>query len=118
MRILHVLDRSLPIVAGYTTRTAAIVGQEAALGLDPVALTGVRQGASAGGLIDGVRHLRTASPALATRCAGAPLLGVAAEMTALGRRIVEAHREAPVDLVHAHSPVLCGLPALAAVRVV
>jgi PEP-CTERM/exosortase A-associated glycosyltransferase len=113
MRILHVLDRSLPIVAGYTTRTAAIVGQEAALGLEPVALTGARQGASAGGVIEGVPHLRTLAPALAAR---APMIGLAAEMFALGRRIVAVHREAPVDLVHAHSPILCGLPALAAAR--
>jgi PEP-CTERM/exosortase A-associated glycosyltransferase len=116
MRVLHVLDRSLPVVAGYTARAAAIVEQQAALGLEPAALTGVRQGTSPAGLVHGVPYLRTPSPALATRLAGAPLLGEAAEMAALGRRILQVHREAPVDLVHAHSPILCGLPALAAAR--
>ena len=42
MRILHVLDRSLPTIAGYTTRSAALLEQQVALGLVPRALTGVR----------------------------------------------------------------------------
>src|SRR4051794_32354190 len=111
MRVLHVLDRSLPVVAGYTARAAAILEHEAALGIEPVALTGVRQGTDPAARIGGVAHHRTPSPAAVARLRGAPVLGEAMEMGALARRIVEVHREAPVELIHAHSPILCGLPA-------
>ncbi len=114
MRVLHVLDRSLPLVAGYTTRAAEILEHQAALGLDPVALTGVRQGGGdASESIHGVPHHRTPAPGWPL---GTPVLGEAAEMAALGRRILALHREAPVALIHAHSPILCGLPAHAAAR--
>ncbi len=117
MRILHVLDRSLPLVAGYTARAAAILEQEAALGLDAIALTSVRQeGAPASGRIHDVMHHRTRSPAARARLHGAPVLSEAVEMAALGRRILSLDREAPVDLVHAHSPILCGIPAHLAAR--
>ncbi len=109
MRVLHVLDRSLPLVAGYTTRAAEILQHQAALGLDPVALTGVRQGGvGAPSSIHGVTYQRTPAPA---RLRGVPLIGEAAEMAALGRRVLALHREAPFAVIHAHSPILCGLPA-------
>ncbi|CAM5364538.1 hypothetical protein RLIN73S_07094 [Rhodanobacter lindaniclasticus] len=34
LRILHVLDHSLPLHSGYTFRTLAILGQQRALGWD------------------------------------------------------------------------------------
>jgi glycogen(starch) synthase len=117
MRVLHVLDRSLPRVAGYTTRAAAILEQQAALRLEPVALTGVRQGEDAvSERIDGVMYHRTPASAALAGLRGAPGLGEVAEMAALGSRILAVHREEPIELVHAHSPVLCGLPAYAAAR--
>src|SRR6185503_16384057 len=45
-----------------------------------------------------------------------PLLREAVEMAALARQILKIHRAAPVDLIHAHSPVLCGIPAHAVAR--
>jgi glycogen synthase len=114
MRVLHVLDRSLPLVAGYTTRAAEILEHQAALGLDPVALTGARQGGPAvPSSIHGVAHHRTPVP---ERFRGVPLIGEGAEMVALGRRILALHREVPFDVLHAHSPILCGLPAHAVAR--
>jgi len=114
MRVLHVLDRSLPLVAGYTTRAAEILEHQAALGIEPVALTGARQGGSAAAeSIHGIRYQRTPAPG---RLRGVPLVGEAVEMAALERRIRALHREAPFALLHAHSPILCGLPAHAAAR--
>jgi PEP-CTERM/exosortase A-associated glycosyltransferase len=118
VRVLHVLDRSLPIVAGYTARAQAILEQQAALGLEPRALTSVRQGTTDLGTahIAGATYERTPSPHALVELRGVPALREAFEMLALGGRILAVHREAPVELIHAHSPVLCGLPAAAAAR--
>src|SRR5438309_12035632 len=39
MRILHILDHSLPLQSGYVYRTLGIVDQQRALGWEPVLLT-------------------------------------------------------------------------------
>ena len=39
MRILHILDHSLPLQSGYVYRTLGIVNQQRALGWHPVLLT-------------------------------------------------------------------------------
>jgi PEP-CTERM/exosortase A-associated glycosyltransferase len=116
MKVLHVLDRSLPVVAGYTARAAAIFEHQALLGIEPVALTGLRQGEAPGETIGGVPHHRTSAPPVLSRLRTVPAIGEAAEMATVYRRILGVHALDPVSLIHAHSPVLCGLPALAAAR--
>lgn len=116
MRILHVLDRSLPTVAGYTTRSAAIVEHQAALGLSPRALTGPRQGGGDPEMYRGIKYLRTEPPDVLGVFDQAPVAREALEMSALYRRILSVHREEPFDLLHAHSPILCGIPAHLAAR--
>ena len=39
MRVLHILDHSLPLQSGYVFRTLGIVNQQRALGWEPVLLT-------------------------------------------------------------------------------
>jgi PEP-CTERM/exosortase A-associated glycosyltransferase len=112
MRVLHVLDVSAPVIAGYASRSRAIVNGQRALGLEPVVLTSIRhQNSSRQPLedIDGIRHYRSLKPDAATR---RPL----AEMYFLRRRILEVARMERVDLIHAHSPILAGLPAWMAAR--
>ncbi len=117
MRVLHVLDASLPIVAGYTARAASILETQAALGLEPVALTGLRQASTVDReVVHGILHHRTTVPAELTGLLKAPVAREAVEMALLGRRALQIHRESPLDLVHAHSPVLTGLPSLAVAR--
>jgi glycogen synthase len=120
MRVLHVLDASLPIVAGYTSRAAAILDAQGRLGFDAIALTGARQPSPVDReLVSGVLHHRTRMPAEGepgARLARTPGVREAMEMIALGRRVLDVHRRSPLDVIHAHSPVLCGLPAHAAAR--
>jgi PEP-CTERM/exosortase A-associated glycosyltransferase len=117
MRVLHVLDTSLPIVAGYTARTSAILEAQAGLGVEPVALTGARQGSEGDSeVIGGVVHHRAALPVGLGGLARTPVAGEALEMGLVGRRALQIYREKPYDLIHAHSPVLAGLPAHAAAR--
>jgi PEP-CTERM/exosortase A-associated glycosyltransferase len=107
-------------VAGYTARARAILEYQAAMGIEPLAVTSVRQGPCPRDLetIDGVDHYRTPAPALlfTGRLGAAPVVRESMEMAALGRHILQIHRARRVDVIHAHSPVLCGLPALAAAR--
>ncbi len=111
------LDASLPIVAGYTARSASILEAQSALGFEPAALTGLRQTS----LIDrerinGILHYRTAVPEGLGRLSQTPLAREALEMGLLARRALQIYRENPYDVIHAHSPVLDGLPALAVAR--
>ena len=112
MRILHVLDVSAPTLAGYASRSRAIVNAQRALGLEPVVLTSVRHRNDSGVAleeIDGIKHYRTLKPAPSGRN---PLT----EMIGLRQRIIEVARMERVDLIHAHSPILAGLPAWVAAR--
>ncbi len=116
MKILHVLDRSLPFVAGYTSRAKSIVDHQRALGMAPVVVTGLRQPPSplSQESIDGIVHHRTLPPAVYERFAKKKGAREIAEMAIVGKNILSVAREEGADLIHAHSPVLCGIPAHAA----
>ena len=109
MRILHVLDHSLPLQSGYTFRTRAILKAQIASGWQVAAVTGARQGASAAPAetIDGLDFHRTVPPTSAL-----PVIGEWREIGALARRVEEVARDFQPDVIHAHSPVLDGLAAL------
>jgi len=117
MRVLHVLDHSAPLQSGYVSRTLGILRAQAALGVEPVALTSPRHGAEAGPPGAAVEHEagfdfhRTPAPARAL-----PGLGFRAEMAATARRLEEAVEELRPALLHAHSPVLNAFPAQAVAR--
>jgi len=112
MKVLHILDHSVPIFSGYSFRSAAITRFQKQLGMDPVVLTSPKHGSHSNDLeeIDGVRHYRTAAlPDVST----AHLLFVKELrlMRQLKQRITEVVSEEKVDLIHSHSPSLNGLPA-------
>lgn len=112
MRILHVLDVSAPTIAGYASRSRSIVNGQRAIGLEPVVLTSVRHRNQSGAAveeIEGIRYYRTLKPSEPRR---QPL----AEMYHLRRRILEVARIERAELIHAHSPILTGLPAWMATR--
>jgi len=116
MRILHVLDHSIPLHSGYTFRTAAILREQRALGWDTFHLTGPRQikCAVAEEDVDGLHFYRTAPPTgLMTQI---PMLNQVADMWALERRVNEVLDQLQPDIVHAHSPVLNAIPVLQAVK--
>jgi len=110
-RVLHVLDHSLPLHSGYTFRTRAILKAQQAAGLEVRAITGLRHGAPgpAAESVEGLCFHRTA---------GAPK-GPAGwrewrEVERLAEAIVALAGQWRPDLLHAHSPALCGLAALRA----
>jgi len=113
MRVLHVLDHSLPLQSGYTFRTRAIVKAQLARGWEVVCLTGARHFKDGPDpeLVDGITFYRTPKPAPAP----APLREWR-EIRALSARLDALVREWRPDQLHAHSPVLNALAALPVAR--
>jgi PEP-CTERM/exosortase A-associated glycosyltransferase len=113
MKVLHVLDHSLPLGSGYSYRSRSIVTFQKRMGLEPVVLTSPKQGteSDASELMDGIPHYRTG------RTGGRlPFARELRLMLRLARRIIRVARTEGADLIHAHSPSLNGLPALWAGR--
>jgi PEP-CTERM/exosortase A-associated glycosyltransferase len=113
MRILHVLDHSLPLHSGYTFRTRAILKAQQGQGWDVLGVTGARHTADGPDPeeVEGLSFRRTERPAAAR----API-GEWREIAALRRRIDALAAEWKPDLIHAHSPVLNALAALPVAR--
>ncbi len=116
MRILHVLDHSLPVHSGYTFRTGAILREQARLGWETVHLTSPKHPPAEEVATEscGWRFHRTPPPT--GPLARLPVAGELALMRALERRVVEVATESRPDLIHAHSPALDGRAAVRAGR--
>lgn len=115
-RVLHVLDHSLPLHSGYTFRTRAILKAQQGLGLEVRGITGQRHNLEAAGggspeIADGLTFHRTAGLP-----AGPPALRELDEINALDRAIRALAADWRPDIIHAHSPALCGAAAQRAAR--
>jgi PEP-CTERM/exosortase A-associated glycosyltransferase len=113
MNILHVLDHSVPVFSGYSFRSRSIIHAQRDLGLKPVVLTSPKHGSRVDGReeIEGITYYRTG--ALSSNCIGAfPFVAEVRLMLRILRRIEQVARREPIDLIHSHSPLLNGLPAL------
>lgn len=112
MRILHILDHSIPLHSGYTFRTLAILREQRALGWKTAHLTGSKQ-ENCRVLeedVEGWHFYRTlAAQGMLSKL---PLLNQVAVIDGLTRRLDEVVRIVQPDILHAHSPVLNALPAL------
>jgi PEP-CTERM/exosortase A-associated glycosyltransferase len=112
MRVLHVLDHSIPLHSGYTFRTLALLREQRRMGWETFHLTSPKHTASQALQedVDGWQFFRT-PPA---KAAGPrlPGLGEMALMRRLERRLFEVAAQVRPDVLHAHSPVLNALPAL------
>ena len=116
MKILHILDHSIPLHSGYTFRTRAILEQQHALGWETAHVTSAKHkaGEDLEETVDGLHFYRT--PPATGPLARLPVLNQAAVVSGLARRLDEVIRREQPDLLHAHSPSLNGLAALRAGR--
>ena len=112
-RVLHILDHSLPLHSGYTFRTRAIMAAQSAMGLTVRGITGLRHRAAGPDCeqADDLIFHRTRGAAN-----GPPGLREWREVQALADAIIALAAEWRPDLLHAHSPALCGKAALIAGR--
>lgn len=116
LRVLHVLDHSLPLHSGYSFRTLSLLREQRRRGWITAQLTTPKHTAPGPSpeQVEGFAFHRT--PPLPPRLAALPALAEAALIRATARRIVEVAAVERPDILHAHSPVLNALAALSAAR--
>ena len=104
MKILHVLDHSIPLHSGYTFRTLSILREQRKLGWETVHLTTPKQGPSKAEKeeAEGLTFYRTPST---------EGVGLLAQMRLTAQRLDEIIQQTKPDVIHAHSPVLNALPS-------
>ena len=110
LRILHVLDHSIPLHSGYTFRTLGILRAQRQRGWETFHLTSPKHTASdvPEETVDGWHFFRTPGATLPSL----PLLAEHAQMRATRQRLADVVRSVRPTVIHAHSPVLNALPAL------
>jgi PEP-CTERM/exosortase A-associated glycosyltransferase len=112
LRILHILDHSIPLHSGYTFRTLSILKEQRALGWGTSHITGPKQGPCSAPEedVDGWHFYRT--PASTSLLSKAPVFNQLSVINQLTRRLAEVAKEVMPDVLHAHSPALNGIAAL------
>jgi PEP-CTERM/exosortase A-associated glycosyltransferase len=116
MKILHILDHSIPLHSGYSFRTKAILQQQRKLGWETFQVTSGKHLGSTATLetIDGFDFYRSA--ASNPWCAKLPVINQASIVHHLIQRLHQIIPEIKPDILHAHSPALNGLAALKVAR--
>lgn len=118
MKILHILDHSLPLHSGYTFRSQSLFRAQRAMGYEPVIVTSPKHEESWQGewaqkeAINGFTYYRTGG----IKSLAVPFGTETRLMRALYRRILQVAEMEKPDVLHAHSPILNAIPALWAGR--
>jgi len=114
LKILHILDHSIPLHSGYTFRTRAILEQQRALGWQTYHLTSAKHTVAEQPIeyIDGFQFYRSKNTQ--GFLAKLPIINQWAIVNSLNARLDEIIPEIKPDVLHAHSPALNGLAAIRA----
>lgn len=122
-RVLHILDHSWPLQDGYAVRSQSLITGQLRNGFQPFVLTSplhqMDEPSARDNPNDFVPVYRTtlnggvASSSIRRHW---PVLREIGVVSLLRKRILEVVREVRPDLLHAHSPALCGLAALQAAK--
>ncbi len=116
MKILHILDHSIPLHSGYTFRTRAILEQQRKLGWETAHITSSKHTAAYQEMeeVDGLIFYRTRpSQSALTRL---PLMNQMDVINSLTKRLDQVIAIEKPDILHAHSPSLNGIAAIRAGR--
>lgn len=111
LRILHILDHSLPLQSGYAFRTAALLREQQGFGWETFQLTTPKHYAPGEAEEDvaGLHFYRTPAPRSWAR--SAPVLDQVMVVRDTADRLEEVVAKVRPDILHAHSPCLTGLAA-------
>lgn len=118
MKILHILDHSVPLHSGYTFRSQNIFTAQKNMGFEPVVLTSPKHEESLKKVcplkqsINGITYYRTGQ----VNTVPVPMISELFLMHKLYKRILQVASMEKPDIIHAHSPVLNGFPAIRAAR--
>jgi PEP-CTERM/exosortase A-associated glycosyltransferase len=115
-RILHVLDHSLPLHSGYTFRTRAIMKAQELDGHEVRGITGQRQTGVAADHDGPENHAGLTFHRTPGTARGRTGWREWREIEALAAAIGKVCEEWRPDVLHAHSPALCGLAAARAAK--
>jgi len=109
------MNDTIPLIGGYTIRSRSIVTHQRRIGMEPCVITSVRQGPTPANReeFDGIAYFRTQWPKK-NPLRKIPLVGLLKELSLFYTGIRKAASEVSPDIIHAHSPVLCAIPALMA----
>ena len=114
MKILHVLDHSLPLQSGYSFRSRNIILSQQEINIEPVIVTSSKHESFCDGawqqkeVIEGMTHYRTGKAPLS----GFPFIAELSLINKLSKKIIEVVLKEKPDLIHCHSPILTILAAL------
>ena len=114
MKILHILDHSIPMHSGYTFRTRAILEQQRKMGWETVHVTSSKHTAESSEteIVDGFQFYRT--QASAGFLHQLPIMNQYDVVSTLTKRLDQVIEIENPDILHAHSPSLNGMAALRA----
>ena len=116
IRVLHVLDHSIPDHDGYSFRSKYIIETQLQLGVKPIVITSLKHKSEVKSLeenYNGINYYRTkkSSNNRFNFIQKIPFLKEKYLMDVLKKKINQVVEKEKVDLIHAHSPSLCGYPA-------
>jgi PEP-CTERM/exosortase A-associated glycosyltransferase len=123
MRILHVLDHSIPLHSGYAFRSLAILREQRRLKWETFQVTSPKHAAGLAARgehlsleedVEGFHFYRTLSDS--SSLAKLPVLGQVAVINALAERLYQIIPKIRPDILHAHSPALNGVAAWRAAK--
>lgn len=118
VKILHILDHSVPLQSGYAFRSRAILEGQNKRGWRTTQVTSIKHKQASGAVpyeqIDGLGFYRTPQPK--GRFAKLPLLEHWTVIETLRKRLDSVIETERPDILHAHSPALNGVAALLAGR--
>ena len=112
LKVLHVLHTSLPHVCGYSLRSNYILQVQKQMGIRVAVVTSAQHPENANvQVVDTITYYRTPKP----RLLPSPLRELQL-MASLQSTIEAAADEFRPDIIHAHSPILVGKPAISVAR--
>ena len=116
MKILHVLDHSIPLHSGYTFRTCSILNEQAKLGWETSQVTSIKHinPQSDEEVHDNLKFYRTKNQN--GFLSKLPILNQLYVIRTLQKRLTEVIKQEKPDIIHAHSPCLNGIAAINAAK--
>lgn len=112
MKVLHVLQMSIPNLSGYAIRSKYIVESQKTIGIEPIVITSPFQKGKSNDkeeVIDGIKYIRTKQIKKNNNKIISRLQYI--RLINFKKDIGLAVRQYKPDIIHAHSSFFCGLPA-------
>ncbi len=115
MKVLHILDHSLPYLTDYSLKTRYIIKLQKDLGIKPYIITSPRHETISNPveLIEGIYHYRSVLPQdyeKKENCC--PLKQQKIWIRSIEKMICKVVQSHKIDLVHVHSPALNGIASI------